>query len=70
MPRTWSNVKYAETRSSAQRIKSKPSSLTLFVLLIGFCLVVFGGVIAYSMNVVLRHPITEIPNLAHPPKDD
>ena len=70
MPRSWSNVKYVETRSAAQRLKSKPSSLTLFVLLIGFCLVVFGGVIAYSMNVVLHHPITEIPNLAHPPKDD
>ena len=70
MPRTWSNVKYTDTRSAAQRLKAKPSSLSLFLVLIGVCLVVFFGVIAYSMNTVLRHPITEIPNLAHPPKDD
>ena len=31
MPRTWSNVKYVETRSAAQRLKNRPSSLTLFL---------------------------------------
>ena len=61
MPRTWSNVRYVETRSAAQRARSRPSSLTLFV---------FGGLVAYTMGTVLRHPVTEIPNLAHPPKED
>lgn len=70
MPRTWSNIKYTETRSAAQKIRKKPSSLTLFVLLMLFNLALFGGLIAYTMNTVLRHPITEIPNLAHPPKDN
>ncbi len=70
MPRTWSNIKYVETRSAAQRAKNRPSSLTLFVFLIWFNLIVFGGLIAYTMNTVLRHPVTETPNLAHPPKDD
>ena len=70
MPRTWSNIKFVETRSSAQRAKNRPSSLTLFIFLIGFNLILFGGLIAYTMNTVLRHPITEIPNLAHPPKDE
>lgn len=70
MPRTWSNVKYQETRSAAQKAKARPSSLTLFVLLIVFNLVLFGGLVAYTMNTVLRHPVTEIPNLAHPPKDE
>jgi hypothetical protein len=70
MPRTWSNIKYKETRSAAQKIKNRPSSLTLFVFLIIFNLVLFGGLIAYTMNTVLHHPITEIPNLAHPPKDE
>ncbi len=70
MPRTWSNIKYKETRSAAQKIKSRPSSLTLFVALIVLSLALFGGLIAYTMNTVLRHPITEIPNLAHPPKDE
>ena len=70
MPRTWSNIKYTETRSAAQKIKNRPSSLTLFVFLIIFNLALFGGLIAYTMNTVLRHPITEIPNLAHTPKDD
>ena len=70
MPRTWSNVKYVETRSAAQKIRNRPSSLTLFVFLILFNLALFGGLIAYTMNTVLRHQITVIPNLAHPPKDD
>lgn len=70
MPRTWSNIKYTETRSAAQRTKNRPSSLTLFVFLIIFNLVLFGGLIAYTMNSVIRHPITEIPNLAHPVKDE
>ncbi len=70
MPRTWSNIRYTETRSSAQRARNKPSSLTLFVFLILFNLLLFGGLIAFTMNTVLRHPITEIPNLSHPPKDD
>ena len=70
MPRTWSNIKYKETRSAAQKLKNKPSSLTLFIVLIVFCLLLFGGLIAYTMNAVIRHPVTEIPNLAHPPKED
>lgn len=70
MPRTWSNIKYKETQSAAQKQKNKPSSLTLFVFLIIFCLALFGGLIAYTMNTVMRHPVTEIPNLAHPPKED
>ena len=70
MPRTWSNIKYKETRSAAQKQKNRPSSLTLFGLLIVLCLALFGGLIAYTMNTVLHHPITEIPNLAHPPKDE
>jgi len=70
MPRSWSNIKYTETRSAAQRAKNRPSSLTLFLFLLVFCLALFGGLIAFTMNTVLRHPITEIPNLAHPPKDD
>ena len=70
MPRTWSNVKYKETRSAAQKAKSRPTSLTLFVFLIVFNLALFGGLVAYTLNAALRHPVTEIPNLAHPPKDD
>jgi len=70
MPRTWSNIKYVETRSAAQRIKNRPSSLTLFVFLLLFNLTLFGGLIAYTMATVIQHPITEIPNLAHPPKDN
>ena len=61
MPRTWSNIKYAETRSAAQKVKEKPSSRTLFVLLIAFNLVVFWGLIAYTMDIVIHHPVTEIP---------
>ncbi len=70
MPRTWSNVKYVETRSAAQRAKNRPSSLTLFVFLIAFNLLVFGGLIAYTMTRVLSHPIIEAPLPAQPPKDD
>ena len=70
MPRTWSNIKYVETRSAAQKSKNRPSGLTLFVFLLYFNLILFGGLVAYTMATVLRHPITEIPNLAHPPKDD
>ena len=70
MPRTWSNIKYTETQSAAQKLRSKPSSLTLFVVLIVFSLLLFGGLIAYTMHTVLRHPVTEIPNLAHPPKEE
>ena len=70
MPRTWSNIKYKETRSAAQKLKNKPSSLTLFIVLIVFSVALFGGLIAYTMNTVIRHPVTEIPNLAHPPKED
>ena len=61
MPRTWSNVKYTEARSAAQKAKEKPSSRTLFVLLTVLNLSVFWGLIAYTMNSVLRHPVTEIP---------
>ncbi len=70
MPRTWSNIKYTETRSAAQRAKTRPALPIMFLVLIAFCLVLFGGVIAYSMGIVLRHPVTELPNLAHPPKED
>ena len=55
MPRTWSNVKYAETRSAAQKMKNRPSSLTLFVCLILFNLALFGGLIAYTMDTVIHH---------------
>ncbi len=61
MPRTWSNIKYTETRSAAQKVKEKPSSRTLFTLLIVLNLVVFWGLIAYTMDSVIRHPVTEIP---------
>ncbi len=70
MPRTWSNIKYKETQSAAQKQKNKPSSLSLFAFLIIFCLLLFGGLIAYTMNTVMHHPVTEIPNVAHPPKED
>lgn len=70
MPRTWSNVKYTETRSAAQRAKNRPSSLTLFVFLLAFNLIVFGGLVAYTMARVLIHPIIEAPLPAQPPKDD
>ena len=70
MPRTWSNVKYIETRSAAQRAKNRPSSLTLFVFLLAFNLIVFGGLVAYTMARVLTHPIIEAPLPAQPPKDD
>lgn len=70
MPRTWSNIKYTETRSAAQRAKNRPARVTLFMVLMALCVILFNAVIAVSMNTVLRHPITEIPNLAHPPKDN
>lgn len=70
MPRTWSNIKYRETRSAAQRLKNKPSSLSLFIGLIVLCLLIFGGLIAYTMDVVVRHPVTEIPATVQPPKGD
>jgi len=70
MPRTWSNVKYVETRSAAQRAKNRPSSLTLFVLLLAFNLILFGGLVAYTVTRALTHPVIEAPLPAQPPKED
>ncbi len=70
MPRTWSNVKYIETLSAAQKLKRRPPRLTPFALLLVLSLLLFGGLLAYTMSVVTRHPVTEIPNLMHPPKDE
>lgn len=70
MPRTWSNIKYVETRSAAQRARNRPSSLTLFTFLIAFNLILFGGLVAYTMVRVLVHPVAEVPLPTQPPKDD
>ena len=70
MPRTWSNVKYKETRSAAQRVKDRPSSVTLYIILLGLCVLIFNGLIVYTMNTVIRHPITEIKAPLQPPKED
>ena len=70
MPRTWSNIKFVETRSAAQKIRNKPSSLTLFTALMVFNLILFGGLVAYTMVRVFVHPIAEAPLPVQPPKDD
>jgi len=70
MPRTWSNIKYTETRSAAQKVKNKPSSLTLFTFLMVFNLLLFGGLVAYTLVRVFVHPAVEAPLPTQPPKDD
>lgn len=56
MPRSWSNVKLPPPPSPAERAKTKrPSSVTLFVVLLTLCVLFFAGLTFYSAYYAETH---------------
>lgn len=69
MPRTWSNVRFVDETSAAQRARSRRAPATPFVVLMVLTTLLFLGITAFGFYTALVHPVTEVVQPAvQPPK--
>ena len=59
MARTWSNAKSTDTRSAAQRAKNRPSSVTLFLVLMSIVILFFMSLMTFATVHATIHPQLE-----------